>query len=40
MEQVIEEFKEVKKLPNFGKDKPVPQANRAVLKVYTLIMQM
>ena len=42
MEQVIEEFKTVKDMPNFGKNKALPEPNRTVLKVYipTQLMQL
>ena len=35
MENVIEEFKNVKEMPNWGKTKALPKSNRTVLKVYT-----
>ena len=33
MEQVIEEFKTVKSMPNWGKNRALPEPNRHVLKV-------
>ena len=34
MENVIEEFKNVKEMPNWGKTKALPKSNRTVLKVH------
>ena len=34
IESVIEEFKNVKDMPNWGKNRALPAPNRTVLKVY------